>query len=92
MELKQFTKTPSTRLSREQFKKLAILCFIRDEYTCRECGRVHPIEQHALSAHHIKNRSQGGEDTLKNLATLCTFPCHRGVTDGLIPNNYSNED
>ena len=73
------------------WKRRTIECFERDNYTCRECSMQHPIEQHGLSVHHIKNRSQFGGDDLKNLATLCTVPCHRLVTDGKIENNYKNE-
>lgn len=38
----------------------------RDLWRCRACGKAELLE-----VHHITFRSQGGEDTLENLITLC---------------------
>ena len=38
----------------------------RDLYRCRACGKAELLE-----VHHIVYRSQGGEDTMENLITLC---------------------
>lgn len=49
----------------------------RSGHCCEICGRW------ANNAHHRKNRSQGGEDTLSNLLLLCgsgTTGCHGYVT------------
>lgn len=53
--------------------QLQLDCLIRDEWKCRFCH-----DTHALHAHHITFRSQGGEDKLNNLITLC-YQCHRAV-------------
>jgi len=90
MEVKTYFKPEKVKLSKAQFKKLAIKCFERDSYTCRWCHRQYQVEQHGLSAHHIKLKSRSGGDTLENIVSLCLFPCHRDVTDGKIPNNFKN--
>jgi hypothetical protein len=46
---------------------------------CERCGK--PF---ANNAHHRKNRSQGGQDTLSNLLMLCgsgTTGCHGYITE-----------
>lgn len=51
----------------------------RDNYTCQVCGKKHT----KLEVHHIKYRSQGGNDNENNLITLCE-DCHRDIHDGKI--------
>lgn len=51
----------------------------RDNYTCQVCGKKHT----KLEVHHIKYRSQGGNDDEDNLITLCE-DCHRDIHDGKI--------
>ena len=51
-------------------------CKELDGDKCRVCGSTNMI-----SAHHIVNKSLGGDDKLSNLITLC-FTCHRKVHDG----------
>ena len=94
MVLKSYLKNTTPKLSRTEWKKRVIECFKRDNYTCRnpKCKRVYAFDDHALTPHHINNRSQVHDDSLKNLVSLCTFPCHRKVTDKLIPNDFVNED
>lgn len=54
---------------------LRLACLIRDEYTCKLCGKTHT----KLEAHHIKPRRLQGSDTISNLISLCT-ECHEKVT------------
>lgn len=44
---------------------------------CQICG-----SNNNVSAHHIKFRSERGDDSLGNLITLC-FYCHRKAHDGI---------
>lgn len=64
----------------KKVKKQANLkkCKELDGNKCRLCGSYEN-----LGAHHIINRSLGGDDSLWNLITLC-FPCHRFVHDGFV--------
>jgi len=52
----------------------------RDDYECRFCGMTNAEHEdehdQGLHAHHVIPRSDGGEDTLSNLLTVCTS-CHR---------------
>jgi HNH endonuclease len=45
-------------------------CFTRDEWKCRHC-----LSRSNLHPHHVIYRSQGGQDVLNNLITLCA-QCH----------------
>lgn len=55
--------------------------FERDNFKCRNCnGRSKDFELHA---HHIKDRTKGGEDSLENLVTLCKT-CHVQYHQGKI--------
>jgi predicted restriction endonuclease len=38
-----------------------------------------PCDSNVLQVHHIKKRSQGGDDSLSNLITLC--PKHHGMAE-----------
>lgn len=50
--------------------------FKRDKYTCQMAHLTPGLKCVAgLTAHHVKYRSQGGDDTLENLVTLCMI-CH----------------
>lgn len=51
----------------------------RDNYTCQVCGKKHT----KLEVHHIKYRSQGGNNDENNLITLCE-DCHSDIHDGKI--------
>jgi PAS domain-containing protein len=52
----------------------------RDGYACRFCGTTNEehleVTDRGLDVHHIIPRSDGGEDTMRNLAALCRS-CHR---------------
>jgi len=51
----------------------------RDKYKCRKCGWSHEKYNRSnprhLELHHIEHHAKGGENTEKNLMTLCTS-CH----------------
>lgn len=53
-------------------------CFVRDSYTCRDCGRhVTELDKgEALNADHVKPICRGGQDKLSNLKTRCSPKCH----------------
>jgi hypothetical protein len=60
-------------------RKTRELLYQRAHGGCEMCGKWA-----ANNAHHRKNRSQGGEDTLSNLLLLCgsgTTGCHGWVTE-----------
>lgn len=48
---------------------------LRDNGTCADCKKK-GVGNGDLHVHHIKHRSEGGKDTLRNLITLCVR-CHR---------------
>jgi len=48
------------------------------EHRCKICG-----SNVMVSSHHIRYRSDGGDDSMGNLIALC-FNCHRKVHDGFI--------
>jgi len=52
----------------------------RDDYECRFCGMTNAEHEdehdQGLHAHHVIPRSDGGEDTLPNLLTVCAS-CHQ---------------
>jgi type II secretory ATPase GspE/PulE/Tfp pilus assembly ATPase PilB-like protein len=45
-------------------------CFQRDGFKCRHCS-----DRNGIHPHHVIYRSQGGQDVLNNLITLCA-QCH----------------
>lgn len=57
----------------------------RDNWTCQHCGKQGgPLGSAELHAHHRIPRSEGGDDTLDNLVTLC-HSCHEDVHGHIIP-------
>lgn len=54
----------------------------RDDYKCQKCGWHHdkwnPSDPRHLEAHHSVQHSEGGENTVENLITLCNI-CHDKV-------------
>jgi 5-methylcytosine-specific restriction endonuclease McrA len=67
-----FKKKP-IRLKGERLRRLQQSVLERDNYSCQggSCPGGFPIDK----PHHIKFKSQGGEDTMENLITLCRH-CH----------------
>ena len=68
------------RLKGKKLHDLYNLVYDRDGGKCFICGKY--IER-GTPPHHIKYRSQGGEDVMENLVMLCN-ECHRKVHDGKI--------
>ena len=66
------------KLSNGAYRRLTARVLKRDANTCQHCGCWTKSPPH-----HVKHRSQGGDDTLENLITLCIV-CHRAVHDGKI--------
>jgi hypothetical protein len=58
-----------------EYQILIISVFRRDNYKCRCCKLRRP-----LHAHHVKYRSQGGDDAEYNLLSLCEA-CHEAEHD-----------
>jgi len=52
---------------------------LRDDYTCRRCGRVDPGS--GLEVDHITPLSLGGAESDSNRQTLC-IECHKAKTAG----------
>lgn len=49
----------------------------RDERRCVLCGALVSFERFEMD-HFPSKRSDGGDDKMENLRTLCGTPCHRG--------------
>ena len=64
-------KLKRQKLHRQDWKCLRQEVFDRDKWRCRLCGTTQQ-----LTPDHIIKRSQGGDDNLANLWTLCA-DCHR---------------
>ena len=63
-------KQPRMRLDPELFKRLREQVLRRDGWRCQCCG-----SRSNLEVHHQDFRSQGGDDSERNLITLCAR-CH----------------
>lgn len=63
------------RVKDMKWQKLRIRIIERDNYQCVKCEEK---QLSKLSAHHIKPRSQGGKNVIRNLITLC-LRCHNFV-------------
>ena len=69
-------------LQKTELRELKQQVLARDKFRCRKCG-----SRSNLAAHHIIFRSDNGDDSSENLATLCTYPCHKAV-HGLIKDQF----
>ena len=58
-------------------ENLRLACLMRDDFQCQVCK----AKNCRLEAHHVVPRSEGGKDTIINLATLCDS-CHDKVHAG----------
>ena len=63
-------KRPGLRLEAEAYRLLRQSVLQRDHWRCQSCGSTAKLE-----VHHMQLRSQLGEDSEKNLITLC-HQCH----------------
>jgi 5-methylcytosine-specific restriction endonuclease McrA len=64
------TKSPRLRLDSESYRELHRQVLERDSWRCQFCGSMQN-----LHVHHLKFRSQSGDDVERNLITLCA-ECH----------------
>ena len=55
------------------YGKVALRVLKRDGFTCQLCGN-----RRELDVHHVRFRSQGGDDSFKNLLTL-SRECHAAI-------------
>lgn len=58
----------------------------RDGYKCTVCGATMP-EAKQLHAHHIIPKSEGGQDELSNITTLCIL-CHAEAHKGTMRGDF----
>ena len=58
------------RLDPENYAVLRRYVLKRDSWRCQDCGSMHNLQ-----VHHMKRRSQLGDDVAHNLITLCVA-CH----------------
>lgn len=65
------TKRPRLRLTPEVYRELCRQVLERDGWRCQLCGSMENLQ-----VHHVKWRSQLGDDSEQNLITLCSS-CHR---------------
>ena len=63
-------KQPRLQLEPESYEKLREQVLQRDGWKCQCCG-----SRSNLEVHHQNFRSQGGNDSARNLITLC-WACH----------------
>ena len=63
-------KRPRLKLDPEEYTVVRNQVLERDGWRCQECGSMKGLE-----VHHIKRRSQLGDDVMENLITLCAG-CH----------------
>ena len=63
-------KVKRIKLGRQVYARLMKRVLERDGWRCRKCGSLKDLQ-----VHHQTKRSQQGDDTLRNLVTLCAY-CH----------------
>jgi 5-methylcytosine-specific restriction endonuclease McrA len=64
------SKAARARLDEASYEALRLQVLRRDSWRCQSCGSLSNLE-----VHHQRFRSQSGEDSERNLITLCA-PCH----------------
>ena len=64
-------KRPGLKLSLAEYKLLHHRVLERDRWHCQDCG-----SSKDLHVHHLKKRSNLGDDALDNLITVCAV-CHK---------------
>ena len=63
-------RRPRLELNPKEYRIIRQQVLGRDGWRCQECGAMENLE-----VHHIKRRSQLGDDMMQNLITLCVS-CH----------------
>ena len=66
------------RIVGRTLQKIRDRILLRDEYTCRKCGRV-TVD---LEVDHIVPLHLGGRESDENRQCLCPTPCHSDKTEG----------
>ena len=67
----------SERVERAHWRGVRWRRILIDHLRCQRCGRHFPYGR-GLSAHHIRSRKKGGDDSMGNLISLCP-PCQDWV-------------
>jgi hypothetical protein len=70
-----YRKNYGKRKVTDEWQKVKAACLKRDKNTCKRCDKKGDKYERPITAHHILPRSDGGEDYLENLISLCD-PCH----------------
>ncbi|CAM3668992.1 HNH endonuclease [Micrococcus luteus] len=70
--------------------KLRHEVFYRDGHRCKDCGRSPAADGVVLHAHHLQMVSEGGDNSLGNLVTLCP-ECHAGRHAGVTAREVRDE-
>jgi ATP-dependent DNA helicase RecQ len=70
------SKRSRLRLDPEQYDTLRNQVLRRDGWRCQSCGTMSNLE-----VHHREFRSQAGDDSERNLITLCST-CHASLHHG----------
>jgi 5-methylcytosine-specific restriction endonuclease McrA len=66
-------RRPRLKLSPTLYRKLWVEVLERDGWRCQSCGSLTDLQ-----VHHIRSRSQLGDDAESNLITLCA-QCHQMI-------------
>jgi 5-methylcytosine-specific restriction endonuclease McrA len=67
------SKRPRVKLSPRSYRRLWRQVLERDGWRCQNCGGLTNLQ-----VHHVRSRSQLGDDAEVNLITLCA-ECHHEV-------------
>ncbi|MDO4239356.1 HNH endonuclease [Micrococcus sp.] len=70
--------------------KLRHEVFYRDGHRCADCGRSPANDGIVLHAHHLRMVSEGGDNSLENLVTVCP-DCHAGRHAGITAREVQDE-
>ncbi len=74
--MSRLTKPLLVRLDCQQYEQLHQGIMRRDGWRCQLCGALSQLQ-----VHHLRFRSQSGEDSEENLMTLC-HNCHATIHSG----------
>lgn len=67
----------------DDWDKIRMLVYLRDKFTCQECGITANESKRALHIHHKNPFLISFDNSLKNLITLCPS-CHRKIDAQII--------
>ena len=63
-------KKPRIKRRRTEYTEMRRAVLVREGWRCQDCGSANNLQ-----VHHLKSRSQLGNDIMENLITLCAS-CH----------------